>query len=173
MKDGLLRRGIKALARQVQRVDLGLGRLALRLQGEPRYQLGGRCVSCGACCERPTVELPRPLFHLRSYRWLLVRWHRWINGFALEQAHRRSHTLVFRCTHFDPATRGCDSYGSRPLMCRDYPRALLYHHPPVFFESCAQRVVYRFAAELDRALLEQDLPPETLAQLCQRLHLEE
>jgi Fe-S-cluster containining protein len=171
MRDGLLRRLVKLVARGAQGTDLALGRLWLRLRGEPLYRLEGACSGCGCCCEHPTIQLPRVLFHARSYRGLLLRWHRWINGFELERLDRRIHAIVFRCTHFDPVTRGCDSYSSRPTMCRDYPRPLLYQAAPELFEACTHRVVYRHAARFDAALREQDLPPEKLEELRKRLGL--
>ncbi len=173
MRDGPGRRLVKGIARLVQAIDLGLARTWLRLRGEPRFLLEGPCSSCGACCEHPTVQLPRLLFHLRSYRWALESWHRVVNGFELERADRRSHALVFRCTHFDPETRRCDSYASRPLMCRDYPRPLLFHARPDLFPACTHRTVYRHAAGLERALEAQDLPPEQLRALKRGLGLEE
>jgi Fe-S-cluster containining protein len=172
MIDGPLLRLIKLLARGVQRADLALGRLWLRTQGEPLYRLEGRCSSCGCCCEQPTVQLPGVLFRLRSYRWLLLRWHRVVNGFELERMDRRLHALVFRCTHFDPVGRGCDSYASRPTMCRDYPRPLLYQAVPELFEACTHRAVYRHAARFDEVLREQDLPPEKLEELRRKLGLD-
>ena len=172
MRDGPLRCLVKPVARWVQGADLALGRLVLRLEGEPLYRLEGACSGCGSCCEHPTVLLPRVLFRLRSYRSLLVAWHRWVNGLELELADRRSGALVFRCTHFDPATRACDSYASRPTMCRDYPRPLLYQAAPELFPACTHRVVYRHAARLEQALEDQDLPPEQLAELRRRLGLD-
>jgi Fe-S-cluster containining protein len=171
MRDGSLRLGIKVVARMIQAVDLWFTRLWLGLRGEPHFLLDGDCSACGACCEHPTVQLPRPLFLLRSYRSLLIAWHRRVNGFVLERADRRLSALVFRCTHFDPATRRCDSYGSRPLMCRDYPRALLFHAVPRLFEDCTHRAVYRHGPELERALEAQGLAPEQLAELRRRLGL--
>ncbi len=172
MRDGPLRRLVKRLARWVQGVDLALGRALLRWQGQPLYRLEGSCSGCGACCEHPTVELPRVLFTFRIYRGLLVRWHRWVNGLELERLDRRARALVFRCTHFDPETRGCDSYDSRPTMCRDYPRALLYQAAPELFEACTHRLVYRNAARFDELLQDQDLPPEQLAELRRKLGLD-
>ena len=171
MRDGLLRRLVKLLARGVQRTDLALGRLWLRLQGEPMYRLEGACSGCGCCCEHPTVQLPRVLFHARIYRGLLLRWHRCVNGFELERLERGAHALVFRCTHFDPTARACDSYTSRPTMCRDYPRPLLYQAAPELFEACTHRIVYRHAARFEQVLEAQDLEPEKLEELRERLGL--
>ncbi len=172
MRDGPIRRLIKLLARGVQGVDLGLGRLVLRLRGEQQYRLEGYCSRCGACCEHPTIVLPRYLYLLRSYRWLVLLWHRWVNGLELEAMDRRHCAMVFHCTHFDPDSRSCDSYGSRPTMCRDYPRALLYQAAPELFPGCTHRIVYRHAKAFDQALRDQDLPPEQLEELRRRLGLD-
>jgi Fe-S-cluster containining protein len=171
MPDGLLLRLIKLVARGVQRTDLALGRAWLGLQGEPMYRLEGRCSGCGSCCQHPTVQLPRILFHLRSYRRLLLAWHRWVNGFELVRLDQRIHALVFRCSHFDAATGRCDSYATRPTMCRDYPRPLLYQAAPDLFPDCRHRVVYRNAARFDQVLQDQDLPPEQLEELRRKLGL--
>jgi len=172
MRDGLPRRLIKRVARWVQGVDLVLGRRVLRLEGAPLYRLEGACSGCGACCDHPTVLLPRVLFYLRLYRGLLVAWHRHVNGMVLERADRRARALVFRCTHLDPDTQRCDSYDSRPTMCRDYPRPLIYQAAPELFPACTHRVVYRHAARLEAALESQDLPPEKLAELRRKLGLD-
>jgi Fe-S-cluster containining protein len=60
-----------------------------------------------------------------SLRRVFLWWQRVVNGFELKATHARERTFVFTCTHFDEATRLCDSYGSRPGLCRDYPRATL------------------------------------------------
>lgn len=166
MRDGPLRRAIKALARAAQVVDL---RLARRLRGAPLFRLEGACTACSACCEAPAVQVPRLLFHLRSWRAVLVFWHRHVNGFVLEHLDRRSHVLVFRCTHLDPTTRRCDSYASRPLMCRDYPRPVLDHTPPELFPTCGFLALPTNAEGLDRALQAQGLAPEHLEELRRRL----
>ena len=62
-----------------------------------------------------------------------------MNGFELVRSDEESWTFVFRCTHFDPATRSCDSYGSRPGLCRDYPRLLLWQPNPELLPGCGCR----------------------------------
>jgi Fe-S-cluster containining protein len=55
----------------------------------------------------------------------------------LARADRQDHSFVFECTHFDRITRRCDSYASRPGMCRDYPRVLLDQAAPALFRRAA------------------------------------
>ncbi|RME27954.1 MAG: YkgJ family cysteine cluster protein [Deltaproteobacteria bacterium] len=108
---------------------------------------------------------------------MFVWWQRRVNGFELVEADRRGRALVFHCTHFDPHTRRCDSYHSRPFMCRDYPRALLDQAWPDLFEGCGFRII---AADADRqrralsdaALSDAGLSEEQQAELRRRMRLE-
>jgi len=169
MRDGPIRRWVKGCARVAQALDLGLTRLWARRRGEPFFALEGTCRACGACCVEPVVELPALLARLRSWRWALAAWHRCVNGFSLLRVERHGRLLVFTCGHLDPRSRRCDSYASRPLMCRDYPRALLHQVQPEPLPGCGHRFTWRRAADLERALAEQRLPPERLAELRRKL----
>ena len=82
-------------------------------------------------------------------------------------------TFVFRCTHFDPATRACDSYSSRPGMCRDYPRLQLWQASPEFLPGCGYRAVAPGAARLRVLLDGKPMTAEQRARLDRGLHLEE
>jgi hypothetical protein len=129
MRDGPLRRALKAVARARFFVDVRLDRAIRRRRG-PWFELGGECRRCARCCEAPAIAVNAVVWHVRSVRALFLWWQRAVNGFLLQEARRAGRTFVFRCTHFDGATRTCDSYDSRPGLCRDYPRALLYQPEP-------------------------------------------
>src|SRR5215813_14607857 len=124
MRDGPLRRGLKRLALANFVVNVHATRAWRRLRGERPHRLGGDCRRCARCCEAPAIQAGRLTWYLPSLRRVFLAWQRRVNGFELTEADRGSRTFVFRCTHFDAATRSCDSYASRPGMCRDYPRAL-------------------------------------------------
>jgi Fe-S-cluster containining protein len=81
--------------------------------------------------------------------------------------------FIFRCTHWDPATRRCDSYESRPGMCRDYPRAHLWTGNPEFLPGCGYRAVAPGAAAMIAALRAEGLEGEKLEAVKRKLHLEE
>jgi hypothetical protein len=68
-------------------------------------------------------------------------WQRQVNGFDLVTRDSPARTFVFSCTHFDPQTRRCDSYDSRPGICRDYPRTLLWQSAPEMLPGCGYRPV--------------------------------
>ena len=95
-----------------------------------------------------------------------------VNGFEYlrKEAPR---VFVFRCTHFDWETRSCDSYGARPGMCRDYPRALLWQTRPELLAGCGYRPIdanaQRFLDELER----QELTPEQRQKLARDLFLKQ
>lgn len=173
MRDGPLRRAIKWIARLRYNFDLAVTRLILRARGEPRYRLAGACNGCGRCCETPVIQASTPVFRLRSLRWLVLGWHRVVNGFEQISEDREHKLFVFRCTHYDPVTKQCDSYESRPGMCRDYPRNLIYSALPEFHSECGYYAVYKKAEGLRRALEETNLPPEKLEELVRKLHLKE
>lgn len=165
MKDGLLRRCIKRVAVVRYYIDLSATRLILRFKGEPGYELRGHCNGCGCCCDTPMIPAFAPVFYLKSLRWLFLTWHRVVNGFELLKELRTERIFVFRCTHLDPDTRQCDSYSSRPGMCRDYPRVLLYGPNPKFLPQCTYYPVAVNADLIRESLRDLDLPPEKIAEL--------
>jgi hypothetical protein len=152
VRDGPWRRALKRVALWNFVLNLRAHRLLRRMRGERPYVLGGECRRCAACCEAPAVQAHPAVWHLRSLRALFLFWQERVNGFVLTGTERRSRTFVFRCTHFDAATRLCDSYDSRPGMCRDYPRLLLWQPNPEFLPGCGYRAVTP-RAERFRALL--------------------
>jgi Fe-S-cluster containining protein len=99
-------------------------------------------------------------------------WQEHVNGFELADTVARDRLFVFRCNHFDPGTRSCDSYDSRPGMCRDYPRVLLFQHAPEMLPGCGYRALPPNAVGLRLALERQGLSPGRLASLKKDLHLE-
>lgn len=145
MRDGPVRRAVKLLARWHYELNLGLVRAWRRRGGPDPYVLEGACQACAKCCEEPSIHVGRVLWHLPSAKRLFLLWQVVVNGFVLLREERAARTLVFRCTHFDEATRRCDSYDSRPAMCRDYPRMLLDQPRPELFEGCGYRVRARGA----------------------------
>lgn len=170
MRDGPIRRAIKAVARWLWRLDLGATRAWRRLRWGPTpHVLAGSCNGCGRCCERPTIATGRFRFHSRLHRRLFLAWQWHVNRFELVDEDRLSHTFVFRCHHYDPQTGRCDSYGSRPGMCRDYPRALLAAPRPELFPECGFRAVPRQADVMLAAVDRLDLPAEVRGDLADRL----
>lgn len=168
MKDGPVRAAIKRIARAWYELNLRLHRRRHR----PVFELAGACEGCAKCCEEPSIYVGRALFGLPLTRRLFVAWQRRVNGFELAREDRRQRTLVFDCTHFDRATRRCDSYDTRPGMCRDYPRMLLDGPEPDFFEGCGYRAVAAGAEGMIAALVEHGVEGEQLVRLKRRLHLD-
>jgi uncharacterized protein len=172
LKDGPLRAAVKRLALGAFYLDVGLSRWLLRRKGEPRYQLGGTCGGCAACCEAPAIRANRAVWYVRSLRRAFLWWQEHVNGFALVRAVPAERIFVFRCTHFDPVSRRCDSYATRPGMCRDYPRALLYQPDPELFAGCGYRVVARGRQRWMAELEARGLSDEQMRKLKKGLHLE-
>lgn len=171
MRDGPLRRVIKALSRRRYALDLAFTRWILKRKGLPQYRLTGSCEGCGKCCESPTIPVGPFIYRLPLLRRMFIAWQRSVNGFVFKKAVRAGYLLVFECTHFDPVTRLCDSYESRPGICRDYPRNLLYDIRPEFFDECGYRPVANNAEGFLARLQREDLPPEVIAELAEKLHL--
>jgi len=168
MRDGWLKKTIKRVALVRYLTDLKLTRM---IQGRRMYRLGGACNRCGMCCQTPMVQVFPPFLYLKSARWLILTWHRWINGFEFIREDRHDKTFVFRCTHFDIRTGLCDSYDSRPGMCRDYPRILLESTDPQFFDTCGYYPVLINGKKLSLALDRLDLSEAKREELKRRLHL--
>lgn len=171
MTDGLLVTCLKAVTRTLWVVEIGIRRGFAGLRGPPGYRLAGECRSCAKCCERPSIRGGLATWYLPPLRRLFLGWQRHVNGFELIEADEDAHAFVFRCSHFDWATRRCDSYHSRPFMCRDYPRALLAQPWPDLFPECGHRPIARNAEQLHAALAAQNLAPEKLAELERKLFL--
>jgi uncharacterized protein len=70
------------------------------------------------------------------------------------------------------ADRLCDSYETRPGLCRDYPRALLDQPVPEFLPGCGYRATAPGARRLLTVLDQQPLTAEQRDRLKRGLHLE-
>lgn len=166
-----MRRGVKAVARGLFVATLLVRRRLARARGEERWVLAGTCGRCAKCCEEPSLRVDRVTWHLPTARRLFLWWQRAVNGFELAGEERRQRVFSFRCTHFDATTRRCDSYGARPGICRDYPRALLDQPWPEFFGGCGFRAVAKNADGMLVALGRTGLSPEELETLARKLNL--
>jgi hypothetical protein len=172
MRDGISRRALKRVALGHFRIEVGLRRAWRRARGERPWPLGGGCQRSGGCCEAPTIAVGPLVWFLPSVRRLFLAWHKHVNGFELVREDAQSQALVFHCTHFDRVARSCDSFGSRPGMCRDYPNVLLWQPRPELLPGCGYRVLTPNAQGLKEALDRLDLTPEQRAKLREGLRLE-
>ena len=172
MKDGAVRRAVKRVALWNFQVNLALHRAIERRRGLDLHQLGGECGRCARCCEAPGIQVGRAVWYLPLLRRLFLAWQEHVNGFVLTGRERNGRAFIFRCTHFDWTTRSCDSYDSRPGMCRDYPRVLLAQPDPEFLPGCGYRAVAANADHFVRALERASVTREQMARLKKDLHLE-
>jgi uncharacterized protein len=172
MKDGRIRRLVKAVARWRYAFDLRLSRAWRHARQGPWYELAGECRRCARCCEAPAIHAHAVVFHMPVARRLFLWWQRQLNGFELQSVDAGERTFVFRCTHFDWGTRTCDSYSSRPGMCRDYPRALLEQPAPEFLQGCGYRPRAPGAQRFLRVLDHRPLTDEQREKLRRELHLD-
>jgi hypothetical protein len=172
MTDGPVRRALKKLALWNFHVSLGWRRLRLRARGQEHYVLGGSCRLCARCCEAPSIQVGWLTWYVPFFRRAFLAWQHHVNGFHLTGRDPGGQAFVFRCVHFDWTTRRCDSYDSRPGMCRDYPRLLLEQPRPEFLPDCGYRAVWRQAHALENALSARGVPAETMDRLRRDLYLE-
>lgn len=173
MRDGAGRRALKRVALLNFWLGLTLTRALRRLRGERAWRLSGDCRRCAACCEAPAIQVGPLVWFVPTLRRLFLFWQERVNGFKPAGELVSHRVFVFECTHFDRATRSCDSYASRPGMCRDYPRLLLWRASPSFLPGCGYRAVAPNAARLRRALDAAPLSEATRIQLDRDLHLDE
>lgn len=173
MRDGLLLRALKRAALAAFRCDLAVHRALRRARGERAWTLAGECRRCAACCEAPSIAVGAVVWSVSPARRLFLWWQRRVNGFELGRSDEESWAFVFRCTHFDAATRSCDSYGSRPGMCRDYPRLLLWQPNPELLPGCGYHARPPNAEGLRIALSRLDLTEEQREKLRRGLRLED
>jgi len=172
MRDGAAKRAVKWIALGWFHANVGLDRVLARLARRSPFLLGGDCRRCAACCEAPAIRVGWLTWWMPTLRQAFLAWQRIVNGFDLREVDRAARVFVFACRHFDRQTRSCDSYESRPGMCRDYPRALLYQPHPELLPGCGYRPIARDAKRLLRVLDEQPLTAEQRARLKKNLFLE-
>ena len=111
-------------------------------------------------------------WYFPTLRRLFLWWQRKVNGFVLVDRITGHRVFIFRCTHFDEETRSCTCYESRPGLCRDYPRVLLFQPNPEFLPGCGCRPVDVTAPKLLAELESQSLEPEQMAKLKKELYLD-
>jgi Fe-S-cluster containining protein len=162
---------IRTMLAACYRVDVALTRWLNNRRGSTLYELRGACVSCGACCVTPMLAVSRVVYHSTLIRHSYLWWQETVNGFVFLRAEHEGHVFVFRCKHFDRATRLCDCYRTRPGICRDYPNNLLDSPNPEFLEGCGYYPHYCNADAFKEALDEHDLAPEKRAEIERKLHL--
>jgi Fe-S-cluster containining protein len=172
MEDGTIRGVIKRVTCAIVGTEIRLRRALGRARGKTRYELTGTCRRSALCCETPAIQADLLTWYLPGLRRLFLWWQNRINGLELIRADRPTRTFVFRCSHFNWDTRLCDSYSTRPFMCRDYPRGLLSDAWPAFFPQCGHGARERGAERKREAIERADLSPEKKAELLRRLHLE-
>ena len=169
MRDNLGRRVLKRLALAAFEVDLAFGK---RNKEKPRFDLGGSCQKCAKCCEAPAISVFWVVRNFRTLRALFLGWQKHVNRFHLVRDDRALKAFVFRCEHFDRKTRRCDSYDTRPGMCRDYPRRLMAQPSPEMLDGCGYRPIALGASSMMSALRKQKLSEEQIAKLRKGLFLE-
>ena len=172
MTDGRARRALKRVALIFFRIDVFIHRTLERMRGREAFVLGGDCRRCGACCEAPSIRVGGLVWYLPLLQRVVVAWQRGVNGFVLVARDFRARTLGFRCTHFDPDTRRCDSYESRPGMCRDYPRLLLYQPHPELLPECGHRPIRKDGKRVLRLLDAESMSDAQRARLKKDLFLD-
>ena len=171
MKDTLAQRTAKWIMRQPYTVALTLWRGWRRVSGQQVWELGGECRSCAQCCEAPAMGVGILVARVAPARAVFLWWQRAVNGFHLKEARAGGYVMAFDCSHFDRRTRLCDSYDSRPGMCRDYPRLLLHSLNPRFFDGCGHRAVLRGGDNLLKILDDQPMTSHQREKLKDRLRL--
>jgi hypothetical protein len=171
VRDPLSLRAVKRVALWRYRVDVALHRAWRRARGERPWILAGGCRRSGACCEAPAISVGRITWGWPPARRLFLAWHKRVNGFDLVSADAGERLFVFRCSHFRWETRSCDCYASRPGVCRDYPRLLLWQPNPELLPRCGYRAAPPNAAGLRAAIERLDVTPEQRAKLRRGLRL--
>lgn len=172
MRDGLFRRVLKRAALAAFHLDLAFERGRRRTRESLAFELGGDCRKCARCCDAPAISVFWPVRRFRTLRGLFLAWQKHVNRFHLVREDKQLKAFVFRCDHFDRKTRRCDSYETRPGMCRDYPRRLLYQPEPVMLDGCGYRPIAIGASRMAASLKKYNLTEEQMAKLKKGLFLE-
>ena len=173
MRDGAFVRAVKRVALLSHRADLAAHRALRRARGERPWTLGGACCRSGACCEAPAISVGRLAWSMPTAAGSSSPGSGGSTGSSWRPRTRRARAFVFRCSHFDRRTRSCDSYDSRPAMCRDYPRHLMWQPNPELLPGCGYRAVAPNAAGLRASIERLDLSPEQRDRLRRDLRLDD
>ncbi|MGC4120281.1 MAG: hypothetical protein QM765_38010 [Myxococcales bacterium] len=152
--------------------ELRLRRAFARRREPARWAISGTCACCGGCCVEPSIRVGRLTWFLPTLRALFLWWQQRVNGMELLRTERQLKIFVFSCSHYDRATKRCDSYDSRPGMCRDYPRLMEEHAWPQLLENCSYGVRALGQEGLRASIDATDLPEEKKAELRRKLRLE-
>jgi Fe-S-cluster containining protein len=171
MRDNFIQKIVKNSIRCYYLSALWLNRKRLKRKGLPKYELLGKCEGCGKCCENPAIKVGFFLSYINTCRTIYFWWQKKINGFVFQREDEDRHIFYFLCTHWDTKTKRCDSYESRPGICRDYPRNLLYSSIPDFFEECGYKPKDKNAEKFNLALEKVNLDEEKKDQLKKKLFL--
>jgi hypothetical protein len=83
MRDGAVRRSVKAVARWNWELNVAVHRAWRRARGERPYRLAGDCAGCARCCEQPGISVGVLAWYLPGVRWAFLAWQRHVNGFHL------------------------------------------------------------------------------------------
>ena len=172
MRDGFLLRAVKRVFLWQYTVDLHAHRALARLRGERTWTLAGACRRSAQCCEAPAIAVGWIAWSVPLVRRLFLAWQRHVNGFELTRVDSDGNLFVFHCSHFDRTARSCDSYRSRPGICRDYPRNLMWQPNPELHPRCGYRAFPPNAAGLRAAIDALDLTPEQREKLSRGLRLD-
>jgi Fe-S-cluster containining protein len=172
MRDALRLRVVKHLARWSYALDLRASRARALVRGDRPWTLVGHCQRSSHCCEAPAIAVGGLTWSWPLLRRLFLGWQRRVNGFELVDADPDARAFVFRCTHFDRGARSCDSYDSRPAVCRDYPRNLMWQANPELLPGCGYRAAPPNAAGLRAALDRLALTPQQREKLQRGLRLD-
>ncbi|MGI5863791.1 MAG: YkgJ family cysteine cluster protein [Myxococcales bacterium] len=172
MKDSARLALLKLFVRWLVLGELAVRRALRRIRERPYWARLGACCGCGRCCERPSIRVGAFVWFMPRTRRLFLWWQRRVNGFELVSADAETRTFEFRCTHFDPERRVCDSYATRPAMCRDYPGLLFDQAWPELFPECGFRARVRNADALAAGIDATELSDEQKAELKRKLRLD-
>lgn len=133
-----------------------------------QWEKCGQCRCCGACCDFPTIAVPRIYFRSPLLIKAVIAWHESWYGFAIDHVNPDSGLIVFTCRHLT-SERRCDNYDDRPRMCRTYPEIRTWYVKPDFFPTCGFIPVRTAEVEIKRevdAFLERNaalLSPDRLS----------
>lgn len=172
MRDNFAQKLIKNSFRTYYLFSLWLNRKRLKRKGLPKYTLIGNCESCGKCCENPAIKIGFLLNNIKFFKYLYNLWQKKINGFIFQKHNQETKVFYFICNHWDSNSKKCDSYDSRPGMCRDYPRNLLYSSIPDFFKECGYKPLDKNAKKFNLALDKISIDEEKKKKIKEKLFLE-
>lgn len=105
-----------------------------------KYYRTGKCNCCGKCCQNIYVNHGAHGFIKSEREFNRLKFlHSFYRG--LDIIGKDDLGLLFKCKHFNLATKRCNIHFFRPLICRKYPMEEIFKMGGILSPDCGYKLV--------------------------------